>query len=183
MGSAEKSNDRESNNYAPTRPTFNKHNDGNINKKFKCNKCNYEDESETKIKEHMANIHILDEKFQCRKCEYEGYTREDLSHHMADEHDIDIRRKNGSQRYFSGKRIDMKKSQNGGFVRKQNEEICFYWNHGYCRFGDECYKSHKESPYCHFQENCFRKSMCKFFHEDSGQQHFLEKETNQGFYR
>ena len=183
MRSAESSNSRKNQSQDTSKHDFNKHTDKEHRKKyFKCTKCNLEAESLDKINEHMAIIHMNDEEFKCRKCNFKGMTNENLSHHMADVHDIDIRpNQKASQRHFYENRADIRHNRNRRMGR-ETKEICIYWNQGYCRFGDKCFKSHEESNHCYFQERCFRKSTCKFFHADIVEK-FLEMGSNEWYHR
>ena len=152
-----------------TRTMLNKHiTDVHEIKNYKCDKCNFEDKTEENLNKHITNIHMNDEDMKCRKCRYEAKERNDLSKHIADVHDVDIRQN--------------KNKTPGNFYRKratfQAKEFCNYWNRGYCKFGDTCFKAHENTPYCYFQERCDRKNTCIFYHED-----FLDTGREAGYYR
>ena len=152
-----------------TRTMLNKHiTDVHEIKRYKCDKCDFEDKTEEKLNKHITNIHMNDEDMKCRKCSYEAKERNDLSKHIADVHDVDIRQnKNKTPGHFYRKRATF-----------QAKEFCNYWNRGYCKFGDTCFKAHENTPYCYFQERCDRKNTCIFYHED-----FLDTGREAGYYR
>ena len=72
-------------------------------------------------------------------------------------------------------------NRNSFQVRKP-KEFCTYWNRGYCKFGDECFKAHVESPYCFFQERCKRRDTCQFFHANVAN-NFLYRRGNIRYHR
>ena len=162
---------------ATTKSILNKHiTDVHESKNCKCTKCDFEDSTEENLQRHIFNTHIDDDDFRCRKCNYEANKKEDLSKHIADVHDIDIRQgRNESVR-------DSSKHRNI-FQESQTKEFCtYYWNRGYCKFGQKCFRIHEVTPYCYFQERCDRISTCRFFHEDSING-FLDNQSNKKFYR
>ena len=162
---------------ATTKSLLNKHiTDVHESKNCKCTKYDLEDSTEENLQRHIFNTHIDDDDFRCRKCKYEANKREDLSKHIADVHDIDIRQgRNGGVRDSSKHRTI--------FQESQTKEFCtYYWNRGYCKFGQKCFRTHEVTPYCYFQERCDRISTCRFFHEDSVNG-FLDNQSNKKFYR
>merc|ERR1712208_47948 len=123
-----------------------------MGKRFRCSKCNLEEETENDLNKHIVNTHSSEESVECTKCNFKAKTRKELSYHIADVHDIDIRKNTKQNRKRS--------------TGDQRRVICAYWNRGFCKFGDDCFKAHEESPYCYFQEKCARKNTCKFYHAD-----------------
>ena len=134
---------------------------------LKCSQCDFVCETQEYLNTHISNIHIIDENVRCRKCNHVAETRKDLSIHIADVHDIDLRQKD----------TQYKNNRPG----RKSAEFCVFWNRGYCKFGDDCFKTHKESPYCLFQERCNRKNTCKFFHENYVN-NFLDERSNQQYH-
>ena len=152
----------------PSPPRDKKHiKDTHDNKSFKCSRCDVEEKTENDLNKHIENTHSSEESFNCTKCDYKTKTRNELSYHIADIHDIDIRQN----------RRQNKNKNSGG----QTREICAFWNRGFCKFGDKCFRAHEESPYCYFQEKCVRKSTCKFFHADLAN-NFLDIGRNQWYH-
>ena len=80
-------------------------------------------------------------------------------------------RENNSDR-FQSTRNNTEWFQSRANNRFTNEErryngFCVFWNRVGCSNGECCRFLHEESPACRFQDQCFRKSSCKFYHQES----------------
>jgi hypothetical protein len=156
---------------------------------FKCQKCDFKVSTNVELMDHMCDKHKIINEFTCEICtvklktedglkahkeifhgnsdiyncdgyEYKSSYEPDLVRHIASNHMDETPRK------FNN-REDSRKNNDQSLKNKnnyQNKTLCYFFNYGTCKYGDNCEYVHDEIPPCKYQERCNNNS-CSFFHE------------------
>ena len=141
-----------------------------------CKECNFVTNLESDLKRHLASHEK--EQYTCEVCEKKGNSQVEIDEHIQSTHVKEmfkhfvkrnetrkVRDRNQNRAAYSAKVYTTKERKDNGY--------CLFWNRGGCHYGEYCRFVLVESPLCRFQDSCFRKSTCKFFHENQSLSSFL----------
>ena len=134
---------------------------------YNCVKCSFKSEMRDDLKKHINSKHRVMSVYICTKCDFETEEK-----HLVEEHE---NKEHGNAKKDSemGRRLpDRKKPVIVSHAERKKNGYCAFWNNGYCRYEDLCYKLHEEIPACHYGSNCSRQN-CQYFHDQNPRNHFL----------
>ena len=135
--------------------------------------CGKKGKDQEDIDEHIQTIHLKEmyQHFMKSKNKSDGVNENVRAQSSRNNAQRFQSRENNSDR-FQSTRNNNEWFQSRANNRFTNEDrryngFCVFWNREGCSNGEFCRFLHEESPACRFQDQCFRKSSCKFYHQES----------------
>ena len=153
---------------------LNRHKESIHTKEFKCNLCNFSTKDLIEIKEHYKIHDVFNH--CCELCGKEDNSESKMEEHIRNEHMDEILKRFKQSRNKTVYRATASKKEKIKFSKyeRKSNGICSYWRRGKCTFGEFCRFSHDDPPMCVYGRFCNRKQTCRFSHFDEYEKtHFL----------
>ena len=164
---------------------------------YNCDKCSMKCKYKNTLKEHKQACHGQTLVYLCSICEFESLSKTELKTHAKKEHKDDSSTNmkdmgpssnkvscNPADSSHSSDCCDRIPGQRRPTLYSPDEKAqngyCVFWNNGYCRYEDLCWKMHEEIPGCYYGTQCKRHN-CSYYHEDISMNSFLGLRTKSQF--